>query len=139
MKISAYLARRSGKVWTHADFLSPDINFENIDPMSNVLIIGPIHRALEPALINAPKALKLALRDRAIPNLNASALSEILRFASNDEKAALKASIQSGSNFDTKYARMAGLIALYDEPNTCLLYTSPSPRDQRGSRMPSSA
>ena len=26
----------------------------------------------------------------------------------------------------------------YDS-NTCLLYTSPSPRDQRGSRMPSSA
>ena len=24
-------------------------------------------------------------------------------------------------------------------PVTCLLYTSPSPRDQRGSRMPSSA
>ena len=28
---------------------------------------------------------------------------------------------------------------LYDEYSTCLLYTSPSPRDQRGSRMPSSA
>ena len=26
-----------------------------------------------------------------------------------------------------------------DESKTCLLYTSPSPRDQRGSRMPSSA
>ena len=26
-----------------------------------------------------------------------------------------------------------------DSPNACLLYTSPSPRDQRGSRMPSSA
>ena len=25
------------------------------------------------------------------------------------------------------------------EPGGCLLYTSPSPRDQRGSRMPSSA
>ena len=25
------------------------------------------------------------------------------------------------------------------DSNTCLLYTSPSPRDQRGSRMPSSA
>ena len=25
------------------------------------------------------------------------------------------------------------------DPNICLLYTSPSPRDQRGSRMPSSA
>ena len=28
---------------------------------------------------------------------------------------------------------------LVKEINTCLLYTSPSPRDQRGSRMPSSA
>ena len=26
-----------------------------------------------------------------------------------------------------------------NDHNTCLLYTSPSPRDQRGSRMPSSA
>ena len=26
-----------------------------------------------------------------------------------------------------------------EEPKACLLYTSPSPRDQRGSRMPSSA
>ena len=30
------------------------------------------------------------------------------------------------------------ISALY-EFKTCLLYTSPSPRDQRGSRMPSSA
>ena len=28
---------------------------------------------------------------------------------------------------------------LADRPEACLLYTSPSPRDQRGSRMPSSA
>ena len=27
----------------------------------------------------------------------------------------------------------------YDNQRDCLLYTSPSPRDQRGSRMPSSA
>ena len=26
-----------------------------------------------------------------------------------------------------------------NQPRSCLLYTSPSPRDQRGSRMPSSA
>ena len=33
-----------------------------------------------------------------------------------------------------------GQIALFNSyPDTCLLYTSPSPRDQRGSRMPSSA
>ena len=30
-------------------------------------------------------------------------------------------------------------IAVIDNDHSCLLYTSPSPRDQRGSRMPSSA
>ena len=30
-------------------------------------------------------------------------------------------------------------LPFVDEYPTCLLYTSPSPRDQRGSRMPSSA
>ena len=32
-----------------------------------------------------------------------------------------------------------GGLQLRVKPNGCLLYTSPSPRDQRGSRMPSSA
>ena len=30
-------------------------------------------------------------------------------------------------------------VSLTEDPEFCLLYTSPSPRDQRGSRMPSSA
>ena len=30
-------------------------------------------------------------------------------------------------------------LGAYMTSSTCLLYTSPSPRDQRGSRMPSSA
>ena len=30
-------------------------------------------------------------------------------------------------------------VAVYNHYKSCLLYTSPSPRDQRGSRMPSSA
>ena len=34
---------------------------------------------------------------------------------------------------------MKQLQELPEEELTCLLYTSPSPRDQRGSRMPSSA
>ena len=34
---------------------------------------------------------------------------------------------------------VAGLIESGHEVLICLLYTSPSPRDQRGSRMPSSA
>ena len=32
-----------------------------------------------------------------------------------------------------------GMICLHDENSTCLLYTSPSPRDRQKSRMPSSA
>ena len=37
--------------------------------------------------------------------------------------------------------KLYGMKAAYDEvlATACLLYTSPSPRDQRGSRMPSSA
>ena len=35
------------------------------------------------------------------------------------------------------WAQLEGLKG--DELTACLLYTSPSPRDQRGSRMPSSA
>ena len=44
---------------------------------------------------------------------------------------------------DSKYkGKRKALIAAkkaYEQLVNCLLYTSPSPRDQRGSRMPSSA
>ena len=48
----------------------------------------------------------------------------------------------SGQRFHPDWTRVGG--AMQDLPDeevfkTCLLYTSPSPRDQRGSRMPSSA
>ena len=35
--------------------------------------------------------------------------------------------------------RVSSPLKFYETVRTCLLYTSPSPRDQRGSRMPSSA
>ena len=41
----------------------------------------------------------------------------------------------SGFGLATSYTDIAPII----KPFSCLLYTSPSPRDQRGSRMPSSA
>ena len=40
-----------------------------------------------------------------------------------------------GARFDCDSLGFSG----EKNPETCLLYTSPSPRDQRGSRMPSSA
>ena len=39
----------------------------------------------------------------------------------------------------SKQVTTAGLIKYYEAYYSCLLYTSPSPRDKRQSRMPSSA
>ena len=40
---------------------------------------------------------------------------------------------------DAELARVTAALEALREHGGCLLYTSPSPRDQRGSRMPSSA
>ena len=52
------------------------------------------------------------------------------------ENAQPELSIAINSNLGTDPRLIQKLI---DSVNSCLLYTSPSPRDQRGSRMPSSA
>ena len=41
--------------------------------------------------------------------------------------------------FDVKVRHLEEKKSLWSNSTACLLYTSPSPRDQRGSRMPSSA
>ena len=45
------------------------------------------------------------------------------------------------NSFDNSYFEYGEGLKVYDwlKQHACLLYTSPSPRDQRGSRMPSSA
>ena len=50
---------------------------------------------------------------------------------SNFIKACIELGVEDRNCFET--------LDLYEEQDICLLYTSPSPRDQRGSRMPSSA
>ena len=51
--------------------------------------------------------------------------------------------IGQGGPFATERIQVFGHLTLSEigggPANICLLYTSPSPRDQRGSRMPSSA
>ena len=50
--------------------------------------------------------------------------------------------IQSEKNFldrENKDSKAVAIQIAGNDPNTCLLYTSPSPRDKRQSRMPSSA
>ena len=52
----------------------------------------------------------------------------------------LSAGRQMGGHFSTHSLNEDGSWKnLMEQYNSCLLYTSPSPRDQRGSRMPSSA
>ena len=48
-------------------------------------------------------------------------------------------SSRQASNLDVPGSKMTGTIAAARLPYTCLLYTSPSPRDRQKSRMPSSA
>ena len=52
---------------------------------------------------------------------------------------ALEASVISVSVLGTSQRLHAPYNAAAATPSTCLLYTSPSPRDQRGSRIPASA
>ena len=47
--------------------------------------------------------------------------------------------IHSALNCQLKNPRFALITATYSQAKSCLLYTSPSPRDRTRSRMPSSA
>ena len=65
--------------------------------------------------------------------------------ARREEKvdAELLARLESGSGDKIRVPlpnrKVNEMFAIADQILGCLLYTSPSPRDQRGSRMPSSA
>ena len=47
--------------------------------------------------------------------------------------------IYRGAEYAVNFVPKIRLEIVVDSASACLLYTSPSPRDQRGSRMPSSA
>ena len=81
-----------------------------------------------------------------LPNTKIKLLQQLLAKAIEDFK---KVNKSKGVDFSKKFK---AIVERYNERNedaeyvgevyediTCLLYTSPSPRDQRGSRMPSSA
>ena len=54
----------------------------------------------------------------------------------------LNATLKINSNFDDIYDKFGdgtNLVSFVSFASTCLLYTSPSPRDRQKSRMPSSA
>ena len=70
-----------------------------------------------------------------------SALASTQEFlAIVDSGAGATAKVKTVTVFYVSHDVSPGTHEMFDpNPNCCLLYTSPSPRDQRGSRMPSSA
>ena len=53
--------------------------------------------------------------------------------------AAIFKKLETCSTLQAQFASIPTAVHSIDRNGYCLLYTSPSPRDQRGSRMPSSA
>ena len=73
-----------------------------------------------------------------------SGLEEIIELLNKDDEVFSLVITGQGEKFfsagaDLKVFHEGGKDAAKEMSNACLLYTSPSPRDQRGSRMPSSA
>ena len=69
----------------------------------------------------------------------------VTTFLTNSDKILLLKRSQKVKSMKNLWAGISGIIEGDEKPvkrakiEVCLLYTSPSPRDQRGSRMPSSA
>ena len=68
------------------------------------------------------------------PKSSRATVDGIRRYLLGEEKLPSVTSILDVTKSDEDKAALANW-----RERTCLLYTSPSPRDQRGSRMPSSA
>ena len=69
--------------------------------------------------------------DIAVVQINADKLATV-NFGDSDKLQVGQLAVAIGNPYGFQYSLTAGVVS-------CLLYTSPSPRDQRGSRMPSSA
>ena len=91
--------------------------------------LADMAKMLEDQGLAENKEGRLELTPRGLRRIGQNALGEIFRKLSMDRFGAHDLS-SAGLGQDREYST---------KPYDCLLYTSPSPRDQRGSRMPSSA
>ena len=84
---------------------------------------------------NSSKSVKQYLSK--LQNMGIPAKEEDVLLSTHD----LLAWLKSNNITETYLVGTVGMKEMLEAAgvNTCLLYTSPSPRDQRGSRMPSSA
>ena len=82
--------------------------------------------------------------DETQSNLDDTVLEELTAYLDGELDEATQLAVETRLGEDPKYlSELHSLQRTWDTldelPMVCLLYTSPSPRDQRGSRMPSSA
>ena len=72
--------------------------------------------------------MQVIKRDGTLEDLNIDKLHKVVMF-----------SCEGITGVSASEVEIHSQIQFFEKIKTCLLYTSPSPRDQRGSRMPSSA
>ncbi len=111
LRLIGGLAHISGRAWTQAQY----INGQNalIPQNGNLLIVGPNIKAMDGLLVNAPKALRLALNGKNIPEFEDQKIASILQVASLSEKQAFELAATSARQDALNYT--SGLIALYDD------------------------
>ena len=71
--------------------------------------------------------------------LSGGALATVTNYWGNPVTTRLSSTLLSATVTTKKQVLVVGRSDLYAQNNSCLLYTSPSPRDRQKSRMPSSA
>ena len=84
----------------------------------------------------AMEAIEKGAKFSIVDDLEQKDIHDNVVYVENSLKALQDLSNHHRSLFDTK---VIGITGSNGKTTTCLLYTSPSPRDKRQSRMPSSA
>ena len=115
---------------------------ETIEPASSTEIAAQLLECYEQSIAVYPVGGQTSL-DYGLPGtsegiaVSTKAIDQVIDFPVRDLTITVEAGISMRRLADLLEAE--GLMLPLDVPQACLLYTSPSPRDQRGSRMPSSA
>ena len=92
------------------------------------LILGVMH-----GLVQSAGAVPV------VPNFTQGSMTSHTETTSKQTETINSIDYATGWQYSVSGTNVSNNGAALLPPTTCLLYTSPSPRDQRGSRMPSSA
>ena len=101
----------------------------------SLLLSGAIN-----SVAGKPKVMMIGrIKNNTNQHIDTDSLMKKIRVALNKGGRALTTTAVGLDGPEDESSKAVRELRADDEFNHCLLYTSPSPRDQRGSRMPSSA